>query len=192
VTRIGARHSAVGGAAPDGRRRRWRAAQALAVIAAAGLVAAGCGGSDEGGGGNGSEAGAASDPAVAYAECMRENGVPEFPDPVNGQLQLQATPGSGLDPNSPEFKRAQKACQDLAPAGAEAGASPDPDLQAQVLDYAKCIRKNGVPEFPDPDFSGGGVIMQLPPGVDQNSEQFQSAQQACQDRAPQGGLGGGQ
>jgi hypothetical protein len=189
VSRIGARHSAVGGAAAGGPRRRWRAAQALAVIAAAGLVAAGCGGSDEGGGGGGSEASADSDPAVAYAECMRENGVPEFPDPVNGQLQLQA--GSGLDPDSPEFKRAQEACQDLAPAGAEAGGGPDADLQAQVLDYAKCIRENGVPEFPDPDFSGGGVVMQLPPGVDENSEQFQSAQQACQDKAPQG-LGGGQ
>jgi hypothetical protein len=191
VTRIGARHSAVGGAAADGPRRRWRAAQALAVIAAAALVAAGCGGSDESGGGGGSEASADSDPAVAYAECMRENGVPEFPDPVDGQLQLQATPGSGLDPDSPEFKRAQEACQDLAPAGAEAGASPNADLQAQVLDYAKCIRENGVPEFPDPDFSGGGVVMQLPPGVDENSEQFQSAQQACQDKAPQG-LGGAQ
>jgi hypothetical protein len=191
VTRIGARHSALGGAVADGPRRRWRAAQALAVIAAAGLFAAGCGGSDESGGGGGSAASADSDPAVAYAECMRENGVPEFPDPVNGQLQLQATPGSGLDPDSPEFKRAQEACQDLAPAGAEAGGGPDADLQAQVLDYAKCIRENGVPEFPDPDFSGGGVIMQLPPGVDQNSQQFQSAQQACQDKAPQG-LGGGQ
>jgi hypothetical protein len=191
VTRIGARHSAVGGAAADGPRRRWRAAQALAVIAAAGLVAAGCGGSDESGGGGGSGAGAASDPAVAYAECMRENGVPEFPDPVDGQLQLRATPGGGLDPDSPAFKRAQEACQDLAPSGADAGASPNADLQAQVLDYAKCIRENGVPEFPDPDFSGGGIIMGLPPGVDQNSEQFQSAQQACQDKAPQG-LGGGQ
>jgi hypothetical protein len=191
MTRIGARHSEVGGAAADRRRRRSRAARALAVIAAAGLFAAGCGGSDESGSGGGSEASAASDPDVAYAECMRENGVPEFPDPVNGQLQLQATPGSGLDPDSPEFKRAQEACQDLAPAGADAGAGPDPDLQAQVLDYAKCIRKNGVPEFPDPDFSGGGVIMGLPPGVDENSEQFQSAQQACQDKAPQG-LGGGQ
>jgi hypothetical protein len=191
VTGIGARHSAVGGAAADGPRRRWRAAQALAVIAAAGLVAAGCGGSDESGGRGSSEAGADSDPAVAYAECMRENGVPEFPDPVDGQLQLRATPGGGLDPDSPEFKRAREACQDLAPAGAEAGASPNADLQAQVLDYAKCIRENGVPEFPDPDFSGGGVIMGLPQGVDQNSEQFQSAQQACQDKAPQG-LGGGQ
>jgi hypothetical protein len=189
VTGIGPRHSGLGRAVAHGPRLRWRAVQALALIAAAGLFAAGCGGSDDSRGGGGSEASAASDPAVAYSECMRENGVPEFPDPVDGQLQLQATPGSGLDPDSPEFKRAQEACQDLAPGGAEAGASPNPDLQAQVLDYAKCIRKNGVPEFPDPDFSGGGVQMGLPPGVDPNSEQFQSALQACQDKAPQG-LGG--
>jgi hypothetical protein len=185
VSTIGAEHSAGRGAAAGGVLRRRRGVHALVVIAAAGLFAAGCGGSDEGEGGA-SKASSDSNPAVAYAECMRENGVPEFPDPVDGGTQLQATPGSGLDPNSPEWKAAQRACQDLAPAGTQSGGSPPAAVQAQVLDYAKCIRENGVPDFPDPSFEGGAVQLQPGSGVDPSSQQFQSAQRACQDKAPQG------
>jgi hypothetical protein len=132
---------------------------------------------------------AGSDRAVQYSECMRENGVPEFPDPENGRLTLRAGPGSGIDPNSAEFQAAQEACQDLAPQGGQAGGGQNEQLQAQVLEFAKCMRENGVPNFPDPQVSGGGVRMQLPQGVDQNSPQFQSAQQACQDLLA--GPGGG-
>jgi hypothetical protein len=167
---------------------------AVPMLVAAALAAAGCGeDSADGGdrdtsGGSSAAASDESERAVRYSECMRENGVPEFPDPENGQLTLGAGPGSDIDPNSAEFKAAQKVCQDLAPQGGQAGGAQSSGLQAQVLEYAKCMRKNGVPRFPDPDFSGGGVTMQLPPGVDQNSPQFQSAQQACQDILS--GLGG--
>jgi hypothetical protein len=161
---------------------------ALAALLALAFVAASCGGSDDGDEGGEASADASSDPAVEYSECMRENGVPEFPDPVNGQLQIQVTPGSGLDPNSPEWQAAQEACQDLAPAGAESGAAPNPDVEAQALEYAECMRENGVPDFPDPAVEGGGVRMQLPPGIDPNSPQFQEAQQACGDIMS--GLGG--
>ncbi|MQA73434.1 MAG: hypothetical protein GEU88_03610 [Solirubrobacterales bacterium] len=161
----------------------------LLAFAAAGLLAAGCG--DDGADGDSavaSEASADSDEAVQYSECMRENGVSEFPDPVNGRIQLRVTPGNGLDPNSPEWQAAQEACQDLAPAGAEGGGAPNPEMEAAALEYAKCMRENGVPEFPDPDVSGGGVRMQLPPGVAGDSPQFQAAQQACDEILS--GLGG--
>jgi hypothetical protein len=160
-------------------RRTWLGL--LGVMAAVAL-AAGCGGESEGGAASGgsSTAGAGSDGAVKYAECMRENGVPNFPDPENGRLVLRAGPDSGIDPNSPEFRSAQEACQSLAPSGAQnGGGGAGAEMEAQVLEYAKCMRENGVPEFPDPNFSDGGVRMQLPPGVDQNSPQFQAAQRAC-------------
>jgi hypothetical protein len=174
-------------------RRRWRGRHPgwmLAPIAAAALLAAGCGGGSAGDGRAASAASGGSDQAAKYSQCMRKNGVPEFPDPVDGQIQLRATPGGGLDPDSPEFKRAQQACRDLAPSGAQGGAGPPAEVQKQVLDYAKCIRQHGVPNFPDPDFSGGAVQLRLPRGgIDPNSKQFKAAQQACQDKAPQG-LGG--
>jgi hypothetical protein len=165
------------------------------LLLAAALLAAGCGedsaDSSEGGATTGGSTAATddgSDRAVQYSECMRENGVPEFPDPENGRLMLRAGPDSGIDPNSAEFKAAQEACQDLAPQGGQAGGAPNPELQEQVLEYAKCMRENGVPNFPDPDVSGGAVRMSPGEGVDPNSPQFQQAQQACQDKLS--GLGG--
>jgi hypothetical protein len=50
--------------------------------------------------------------ALAFSQCMRSHGVPNFPDPTfsaNG-IRVHVGPGSGLDPNSPAFQAAQKAC----------------------------------------------------------------------------------
>jgi hypothetical protein len=51
---------------------------------------------------------------LKYAQCMRSHGVTNFPDPGSGPsggFGIKVTPGSGLDPNSPTFQAAQKACQ---------------------------------------------------------------------------------
>ena len=47
---------------------------------------------------------------LKYARCMRAHGVPNFPDPTSSGLTL-----SGIDPNSPRFKAAQKVCRSLLP-----------------------------------------------------------------------------
>jgi hypothetical protein len=53
-----------------------------------------------------------ADPAKLekYSECMRANGVPDFPDPTNGGLQIHTTPGSDLNPQNPVFQSASKLC----------------------------------------------------------------------------------
>jgi hypothetical protein len=51
--------------------------------------------------------------ALAHAVCMREHGVPNFPDPVitvNGDGISQASGGAGINPQSPAFQQAQKIC----------------------------------------------------------------------------------
>jgi hypothetical protein len=45
-----------------------------------------------------------------FAQCMRANGVPDFPDPSGGGLSIQTHPGSDLNPNNPTFKNASKLC----------------------------------------------------------------------------------
>src|SRR5262249_671085 len=102
----------------------WGRSTALlvAAVAAVALGVAACGGSSSaspGAAGAGSGGGGTSDSAklVKYAQCMRENGVPGFPDPVNGQLQLNVTKGGSLDPTSPPFKAAQQACKSPQPPG---------------------------------------------------------------------------
>jgi hypothetical protein len=64
--------------------------------------------------------------------------------------------------------------------------SPSPAKQAQAeasaLKYSKCMRANGVPDFPDPQFlSGGRIAVKLAPGsgVDPSSPTFQAAANKC-------------
>ena len=101
----------------------------------------------------------AESPAVTadflkFAHCMRSHGVPNFPDPSRPGIQL--SPGSGLDPASPAFQvRAEDMQQ--APAGrrpksAAAAAASASDVRA-ALAWAQCVRKHGVPNFPDPSTS---------------------------------------
>jgi len=125
---------------------------------------------------------------LAYSECMRSHGVPEFPDPVGNALQVRVSPGSDLDPNSAQMQTAQKACQSLQPGGAQGG-QISPAQQADALKYSACMRSHGVPNFPDPVFSNGGAQLKIT-GIDPNSPQFAAAQKACQSLRPGAGGGG--
>lgn len=58
--------------------------------------------------------------ALKMTQCMRSHGYPDFPDPVSepgGGIGIQLKEGSGMNPNSPKFQAAQKACQKLVPGG---------------------------------------------------------------------------
>ncbi len=51
--------------------------------------------------------------ALAHAVCMREHGVPNFPDPVitvSGYGISQASGGAGINPRSPAVQQARKVC----------------------------------------------------------------------------------
>jgi hypothetical protein len=147
------------------------------------LLVAGCGGSSGRSGSAGSASGggvsAQSAHSIAlerYAQCMRTHGVPDFPDPVNGELTLpKAAPGSDLDPNSSAFRSASRACQSVAPAGFGNGLTPNIQQQNLALRVAHCMRSHGVSNFPDPTSNG----FKLPPGIDTSSPQFRSAIQTC-------------
>jgi hypothetical protein len=68
--------------------------------------------------------------ALTYSACMRENGVPDFPDPMApGSAPDSSSDGSGQagpDPSSPKFQAAQEACKDLMPQGAQTGTNGKP------------------------------------------------------------------
>lgn len=56
---------------------------------------------------------AASAKALKYVACMRSHGEPDFPDP-NGQGVIEINNATGiLSPNSPQYAKAQTACQKL-------------------------------------------------------------------------------
>jgi hypothetical protein len=54
---------------------------------------------------------------LQFSECVRSHGITQFPDPqsINGNVRLVFTPNMGIDPNSPQFQAAQKACQKFNP-----------------------------------------------------------------------------
>ena len=89
--------------------------------------------------------------AVRFSECMRANGVRAFPDPdASGALTIDAAAnGSSLDTSSAAFKHAVGACKDLEPPGFT-GHERSSQQQKAALEFAQCIRHNGVKDFPDP------------------------------------------
>ena len=121
---------------------------------------------------------------VRFAECMRSHGEPNVNVQNNGH-GIGLTLSHGVDPNSPQFQSAQRACAAYAPPGIAAGGNPT-KLREELDAFAACMRSHGVPNFPDPKFStssSGGhnkVSVQIGgPGLNHNSPQFQRAQQAC-------------
>lgn len=133
---------------------------------------------------------------VAFAQCMRSHGVPDFPEPSEGHLLIKSNSKNGLNPSSPPFQAAMKACRSLVPAP-KISPQQTAAMQAQALKFSACMRSHGVPNFPDPKFEGGGVRMTLhagPGGINPQSRQFQAAQKACQGDmpGPKGGPGAAQ
>jgi hypothetical protein len=90
--------------------------------------------------------------AVKFAECMRANGVSAFPDPdATGVLTIDAVAnGSSLDTSSAAFEQALSACKDLEPPGFTGTKVKTAQQREARLEFAQCIRDNGVRDFPDP------------------------------------------
>ena len=89
---------------------------------------------------------------MKFAECMRDNGVDEFPDPdASGGLTIDGVVnGSSLDTSTPTWKAAIATCKDLQPAGFTGPGRRGAGQQEAALEFAQCIRDNGVKDFPDP------------------------------------------
>jgi len=90
--------------------------------------------------------------ALAFSECMRSGGVPNFPDPEpGGALEFPVTGGNIA---SPAFRSAQAKCKKLLPNGGPPGAGSTTHASAQTLAklvrIAECMREHGISEFPDP------------------------------------------
>ena len=142
--------------------------RALAVLALAAMVGviSGCGSSstpgqtDDGGNSSGSGTTAVREKAVKFAECIRSNGVSVFPDPnASGQFAYGIpSKSSPLNPTSAAWKQAISACKSLEPSGFMP-TSFTPQQKSARLEFAQCVRANGVPSFPDPTSNGPLIAM---------------------------------
>ena len=154
---------------------------------------------------------------LAFAECMRENGV-DFPDPVveaDGTVTFGFRPGGGegglgrlgeIGQDS-DLPAARDACGGMLEGlafGPGQGGFDLIELQDTLLEFAQCMRDNGV-DMGDPDLSrfGPGANDDDQPGgpfgpsvaIDIDDPDFAAAFAVCQQELPQAGrgsrLGGG-
>ncbi len=121
---------------------------------------------------------------LAFSDCMRENGVEDFPDPGGGPVMMD-----GDVTDDPDFEAAMDACQDLLEdfrAAEGSGSAGGPDLDDETArEFADCMRENGVEDFPDPSGDGMSVTRDLLDDPD-----FEEASEACAE-IHEFGLGGG-
>lgn len=63
---------------------------------------------------------------VKFSQCMRANGVPDFPDPSNGGLSFNRAAGGDLNPSNPVFQHASSLCAKKVGVPGFATGSPQP------------------------------------------------------------------
>jgi hypothetical protein len=166
-----------------GRPRRRRAGALATAVAGATLLAAACGGSSTET--NTFAPGATHAQALAFAKCMRANGVPGFPDPdgqgVFNNAQVQALA------NGPQGDNALHQCRSVLPnAGTGLTVEQIQAIQQQNLHNAVkaaiCMRAHGITNFPDPagTTQASGVNWpQTLPGIDTGSPPYEKAYTTC-------------
>ena len=84
------------------------------------------------------------------AQCVRDHGQPDFPDPTvdaNGNAHLP----DGVQKPSDQVLNACKSFLDRLPANANPNNHPDPQM---MLRFAQCMRQQGIDDWPDPDAQG--------------------------------------
>ena len=186
--------------------------------AALAVLAAGCGGSKSNGVANlgtGSVA-ASTTPTttttvtrqdfqtavLAYVKCLRRQGI-QIADPNfsqggggGGGGGGGLFGGSGINRNDPKFQKAQTKCRPILDAVRPQFSPSDRQaFQDAALEFAQCMRKNGV-NVPDPNFSaggggpggGGGGGLFGGANIDRSDPKVQAAIQTC--RSAFTGLGG--
>jgi hypothetical protein len=161
-----------------------RSSELIAALAAAVTVMtlASCGS----GTGSSSAATGASDGSagLAFAKCMRAHGLPHFPDPGGPRPSgnvislLGAQLPASTDIRAPAFQAALSVCLKRINGG-----HPPPPVsaaqKAQAVQFAKCVRAHGVPDFPDPVFNNGRIGQALGPNDDPNSPALRHATLVC-------------
>jgi hypothetical protein len=171
--------------------RTLRSMLPLTALATLAAIGAGCGGNDDSGGGNANAA--TQEKAVKFAQCMRENGVSQFPDPdASGNLTIDGVlNGSSIDPDSSTWTAAVAACKTLQPPGFTGDGERSAEEQEGALRFAQCIRENGVEDFPDPSPGQPLVDTNRIPSANTAGGMsiLNAAMQACRAASAQAGVG---
>lgn len=129
----------------------------------------------------------------AFALCLSSHGfAASVGSAANASGRMLSVFGvvvtGNVDPSSPQFQRAMQACRKFLPGGGPPALTPAQQAEAAKanLAFAVCMRKNGVPGFPDPNGQGFFPVTSLS-GLDPNSPLAQTAFKACESLEPKVG-----
>jgi hypothetical protein len=125
---------------------------------------------------------------LAFAQCMRSDGVTDFPDPgSNGQFPTI----SAQMEDQPRFGKGFNACKHLLPDDGVPKAQQD---APGLLEFAQCMHAHGVPTYPEPgpnvnpysDLGPNTAVDELKVAdLNPNSPVVSAALQACERGGPQ-------
>lgn len=162
-------------------------AKTLAVAAVATLAVTGCGAAAS----SRTTSPAEDTQALAYARCMRAHAVSNFPDPIAGH-KAQFPDSPIFDSRAPVVVSAGRACKAQLAAIIGNGAGPSTNQNGAFLEYARCMRAHGVPNYPDPTYAKNGRPTGpdfASDGIDTQAPAFTNAAKACNGHGI--ALGGG-
>ena len=132
----------------------------------------------------------ATEALLAFAGCMRDNGI-DMVDPQVGSGSVRGAfrqSQESFDLQSEEYQAAQSACGQFLQA-----ARPDVDQAAeserieQSLLLAACMRASGFEDYPDPRVNADGSLERFggrnleQVGIDPDSDDFVAAREICAD-----------
>ncbi len=130
---------------------------------------------------------------AAFAECLTSHGFAASEGSAGSAsartISIFGVQVAGnVDPGSAQFQTAMQACRKFLPGGGPPAMTPAQQAEAAKanLGFAACMRKNGVPSFPDPNGQGMfpfGSLSRLDP----NSPLVQTAFKACEVLEPKVG-----
>jgi len=121
------------------------------------------------------------DAPLKFAQCMRAHGISWFPDPNSGKTSIMIPKGQ----DKTKFEAAQEACKQYMPDGGQMHKPTAEELE-QGRNMAKCMRENGIPNFPDPNPDGGIAIDPKKLGTTPDSPLWKKAEAACAQYVPKG------
>ena len=158
------------------------AAALLAAACSAGLSSTGSGGSPAAG-----EATSTTAQLLAYTQCMRSHGVPEYPSPGTGGQMQKITSGQQVGVSDAQLSMARDACAQLWPYQDLTQAQQQQEI-ADAVKFAQCMRSHGVPKFPDPTSGPDGraefVLSASRDGFDPQSLQILAKVHECEQGLP--------
>lgn len=118
-----------------------------------------------------------------YVQCMRDEGI-NLPDPdAKGRIDYSTVNRDGNMKRDPKFLSASTKCAGLQPeVPAELEDKGPPLTEEQIRyarEYAKCMRANGQPDFPDPGADGSWPRTENQNPTEQEAQAMFRAGQIC-------------